>query len=62
MQRIVEELYDVVLSGVVVDGVPGDEGSSDFDLEREVTVRCENGTLVKGARLGRRCDGVGILR
>jgi hypothetical protein len=47
MQRIVAELYDVVLSGVVVDGVPANEGSGDFDLESEFTVRCEDGALVK---------------
>jgi len=47
MQRIVAELYDVVLEGVVVDGVPVDEGSGDFDLELEFTVRCEDGVLIK---------------
>ena len=47
MQRIVAELYDVVLTGVVVDGVPVDEGSGDFDLEREFTVQCEDGALFK---------------
>ena len=47
MQRIVAELYDVVLKGVVVDGVPVDEGSGDFDLKCEFTVRCEDGALCK---------------
>ena len=47
MQRIVAELYDLVLTGVVVDGVPVDEGSGDFNLECEFTVRCEDGALVK---------------
>jgi len=30
-----------------VDGVPAGEGSGDFDLESEFTVRCEDGALVK---------------
>ena len=47
MQRIVAELYDVVLRGVVVDGAPVDEGSGYFDLECEFTVQCEDGTLFK---------------
>jgi hypothetical protein len=32
MQRIVAELYDGVLEGVVVEGVPVHEGSGDFAL------------------------------
>ena len=47
MQRIVAELYDVVLKGVVVDGVPVDERSGDFDLEGEFTVQSEDGALFK---------------
>ena len=47
MQRIVAELYDEVLTGVVVDGVPVDEGCGDLDLECEFTVRCEDGGLFK---------------
>ena len=47
MQRIVLELYDAVLKGEVVEGVPVSEGSGDFDLENEFTVRCEDGALVK---------------
>ena len=46
MQRIVAELYDGVLKGVVVDGVPVDEGSGHFDLEREFTLQCEDGKLL----------------
>jgi len=47
MQQIVAELYDAVLEGVVVDGIPVDEGSGDFDLKCEFTVRCEDGALFK---------------
>ena len=47
MQRIVAELYDGVLEGVIVDGVPVDEVYGDFSLDCEVTVRCEDGALFK---------------
>lgn len=47
MQRIVAELYDVVLEGVVVDGVPVDESAPVFDLECEFTVRCDDGARFK---------------
>ncbi len=40
MQRIVTELYDTVLEGVVVDGTPMDESNAAFDLDCEFTVRC----------------------
>ena len=45
MQRIVAELYDRVLEGVVVDFTPVDEGSRAFDLAYEVTVQSEDGAL-----------------
>jgi len=47
MQRIVAELYDVVLEGVVVEGVPVEESSAAFDLHCEFTVRCDDGALYK---------------
>ncbi len=47
MQRIVTELYDTVLEGVVVDGTPMDESNAAFDLECEFTVRCDDGALFK---------------
>jgi len=47
MQRIVAELYDVILEGVVVDGIPVNESSAVFDLDCEFTVRCDDGALFK---------------
>jgi len=47
MQRIVAELYDRVLEGVVVDGTPVDEESGDFVLACEFTVQSEDGALSK---------------
>ena len=47
MQRITAELYSETLEGVVVDGVPLDETSGDFDLECEFTLRCNDGARFK---------------
>jgi hypothetical protein len=47
MQRMVAELYDVVLEGVVVDGMPIVESGAEFDLECEFTLRCDHGALYK---------------
>lgn len=47
MQRIVAEMYDVVLEGVVVDGIPLEESTATFDLDCEFTVRCDDGALYK---------------
>jgi hypothetical protein len=47
MQRIVAELYDVVLEGVVIDGIPIEESSAEFDLECEFTLRCDDGATYK---------------
>ncbi len=47
MQRIVAELYDRVLEGVVVDGTLIDEGFGTFDLASEFTVQSEDGALSK---------------
>jgi len=45
MQRIVAELYDRVLEGVIVDGTPVDEGSEDFDLAGEFMVQSKDGAI-----------------
>ena len=47
MQRIIAELYAESLEGVVVDGMPLDEVSGDFDLECEFTLRCDDGARFK---------------
>ena len=48
MQRIVAQLYDRVLEGVVVDGTPVDEEAPrTFDLACEFTVQSEDGALSK---------------
>lgn len=47
MQRIVAELFDESLEGVVVDGTPVDEFSGDFDLDCEFTLQCADGTRHK---------------
>lgn len=44
MQRIIAEMYRQSLEGVVVDGVPVDEFSGTFDLDREFTLRCDDGS------------------
>ena len=47
MQRIVAELYDTVLEGVVVDGTSVDESNAVFDLDCEFTGRRDDGALFK---------------
>ena len=62
MQRIVAELYDVVLEGVVVDGMPIVESSAEADLECEFTERCKNGAFYKVSGWAARYHRPGILR
>jgi hypothetical protein len=47
MQRIITELYAETLEGVVVDGIPLNETSGEFDLECEFTLRCNDGAHFK---------------
>ena len=47
MQRIIAEMFADSLEGVVVDGTPLNEWSSDFDLECEFTLRCDDGVLFR---------------
>jgi hypothetical protein len=58
MQRIVAELYDVVLEGFVVDGLPIEEWSPEFDLECEFTLQCDDGARhkVPGCSFSRNAD------
>ena len=62
MQRIVAELYDVVLEGVVVDGMPIVDSSAEFDLESEFTFRCGDGALYKASGWAHQYHPPGILR
>jgi hypothetical protein len=43
MQRIVAELFAESLEGLVIGGTPVSQTSTDFDLECEFIVRCDDG-------------------
>ena len=62
MQRIVAELCDVVLEGVVVDGMPTAESSAEPDLECEVTLRFGDGALDKASAGAADINALGTLR
>ena len=47
MQRVLAELYADSIEGVVVAGVPKEDGSGNFDLDDVFTVRCDDGALFK---------------
>jgi hypothetical protein len=47
LQRIIAQLYEQSIEGVVVDGTPLEESDDAFDLDSEFTLLCDDGALVK---------------